>query len=147
MRGTGASPLTFETLSIWIASSHSDAVKYLVNLTPGASDRPATAWRCRTPPSPGCVEPIFDAILFLLHLDSASPTLMNSINYMRPMSHRDRESASAAGKKFRRMGSAFFGDNLDRFRQDSLAVRIRDDKKLEAVALCRVAHLNFAARS
>jgi hypothetical protein len=63
------------------------------------------------------------------------------------MSRRDGESASTAGKKLWWMGSAFFGDNLDRFRQDSLAVRVRDDKKLEAVALCGVAYLNFAAGS
>jgi hypothetical protein len=63
------------------------------------------------------------------------------------MSHRDSESASTAGKKLRWMGSAFFGNNLDRFRKDSLAVRIRDDKKLEAVALRRVAYFNFAGGS
>ena len=70
---------------------------------------------------------------------------MKSINYVRPMGHRDGESASTAGIELRRMGSAFFG--LDRFRQDSLAVRIREDKKLEAVALRRVAYLNFIAGS
>jgi len=72
---------------------------------------------------------------------------MKSINYVRPMGHRDGEGASTAGIELRRMGSAFFGNNLNRFRKDSLAVRIRDDKKLEAVALCRVAHLNFIAGS
>jgi hypothetical protein len=45
------------------------------------------------------------------------------------------------------MGSAFFGNNLERFRSDSLAVRIPDDKKLEVVALCPVANLNFVAGS
>jgi hypothetical protein len=46
----------------------------------------------------------------------ASPARMNSINCVRPMGHRDGESASTAGKELRRMGSALFGNNLDRFR-------------------------------
>ena len=46
----------------------------------------------------------------------APPTGINSINCVRAMGHRDGESASAAGKELRRMGRAFFGDNLDRFR-------------------------------
>jgi hypothetical protein len=63
------------------------------------------------------------------------------------MGHRDGKSASTTGKELRRMGSDFFGNNLDQFRKDSLAVRIRNDKTLEAVALCRVAYFNFIAGS
>ncbi|MFZ1122622.1 MAG: hypothetical protein WAN81_20545 [Candidatus Binataceae bacterium] len=55
--------------------------------------------------------------------------------------------ARALPEKNSGVGSAFFGNYLDGFRKDSLAVRIRDDKKLEAVALRRVAYLNFTTGS
>ena len=95
----------------------------------------------------GCVASATRSFFSFTSTSVVPPTRMKSINYVRPMGHRDGESASTAGIKLRRMGSAFFGNNLDRFRQDSLAVRIREDKKLEAVALRRVAYLNFIAGS
>jgi hypothetical protein len=37
-------------------------------------------------------------------------------NRVRPMGHRDGESASAPRKELRRMGSALFGNHFDRVR-------------------------------
>jgi hypothetical protein len=46
----------------------------------------------------------------------APATRTYSINCVRSMGHRDGKSASTAGKELRRVGSAFFGNNLDGFR-------------------------------
>ena len=43
-------------------------------------------------------------------------TRTNSIDCVRPMGYRNGKSPSTAGKELRRMGSALFGNNLDRFR-------------------------------
>jgi hypothetical protein len=61
------------------------------------------------------------------------------------MGDGDGEGASAARKQLRNVGSAFFSNNLNRLRQHSLAVRICDDKELEAMSLNRMAHLNLIA--
>jgi hypothetical protein len=47
-------------------------------------------------------------------LTSVAPaTRANSINCVRSMGHRYGKSTSTAGKELRRVGSAFFGNNLD----------------------------------
>ena len=60
---------------------------------------------------PGCVA---SATRSFTSTSVVPATRMKSINYVRPMSHRDGESTSTTGKELRRMGSAFFG-NYPRF--------------------------------
>ena len=58
---------------------------------------------------PGCVASATRSFFSFTSTSVVPPTRMKSINYVRPMGHRDGESASTAGIELRRMGSAFFG--------------------------------------